>query len=104
MKRGAWFLEIRGRAPRQFDELTTQLLDQLPQDEDTWSKLRSKYEVQLRFAIHLARLNRGFGLPAPLAQRIAKLGIPLNFDIYAYQLGVDVVTNAPSMKSENKAR
>jgi hypothetical protein len=82
-KGGAWFLEARGRAPRQVEELVADVLDHLPRDEGVMQRLRDAYDVQLRIALHLGGFNEGFNLSPMIVERIAKLGVPMLFDIYA---------------------
>jgi len=84
-KRGGWFLDVRGTAPESADELAVVLLGRLPEDERIWMKLGTLHEVQLRFAIHMHGWNRGFGLSAATAAKIARLHADLVFDIYAHE-------------------
>lgn len=83
-KGGAWFYELRGEAPQGPAELSAALLDQLPDDAQIWAKLSERYDVQLRYGIHMTGWNRGFDLPADVAVRIARLRAAVMFDIYAY--------------------
>jgi hypothetical protein len=80
---GAWFLEIRGGAPDGPDVQLRKLLMRLPYSEDVWRKLRSRYEVQLRFGIFMCGWNKGFDLDPDLVVRLGKMGVKLDFDIYA---------------------
>ena len=82
-KRGGWFLQLRSRAPRQVNELVADLLDRLPRDEGVMQRLRDAYEVQLRIALHLGGFNQGFEVSPGIVERIAKLKVPMLFDIYA---------------------
>ncbi len=83
-KRGAWLLEVRGTTPEGPEELVAKLLGQLRSDEAVWLKLGERYEVQLRFGIHMTGWNRGFDLSAELVERVARLHAKVGFDIYAY--------------------
>lgn len=80
---GAWFLEIRGDAPEGPDAQLRNLLMRLPDSEDIWRELRSRYKVQIRFGIFMCDWNKGFNLAPDLIIRLAKMGIELDFDIYA---------------------
>ncbi|UCH21780.1 MAG: DUF4279 domain-containing protein [Deltaproteobacteria bacterium] len=80
---GAWFLEIRGEAPEGPDVQLRKLLMRLPDSEDVWRKLRSRYEVQLRFGIFMSGWNKGFDLAPDLIVRLAKMGVELDFSIWA---------------------
>lgn len=82
-KGGGWFLNVRGRAPEDPEELSLRLLDRLPRDESTWIKLGELHEVQLRFAIHKTGWNRGFDFSPATVDRVALLHARLVFDIYA---------------------
>lgn len=83
-KRGGWFLELRGTAPEEPEELAAKLLGQLPSDEGVWQKLSQLYEVQLRLAFHMTGWNRGFDLSAGLVAMIARLHASVSVDIYSY--------------------
>jgi hypothetical protein len=82
-KIGAWFLQVRGRAPRRVEDLIADLLDRLPDDETVMHKLRETYRVQLRIALHLGGFNEGFDLTAKLVEKLAALKVSVGFDIYA---------------------
>jgi hypothetical protein len=82
-KRGAWFLDVRGKAPEGPEELSLRLLDLLPRDESVWIKLGELHEVQLRFALHKTGWNKGFDFSPGTAARIALLHARLVFEIYA---------------------
>ena len=60
-----------------------EVLDQLPSAGDVMQRLRDSYEVQLRIALHLGGFNEGFDLSPEVVERIAKLSVPMVFDIYA---------------------
>jgi hypothetical protein len=83
-KRGGWFLQRRGKAPEGPEELVAKLLSQLPEDEAVWLKLDERYEVQVRFGIHMTGWNRGFDLSPDLIAKVARLHARVGFDIYAY--------------------
>ena len=84
LKKGAWLLEVRGKAPTSADELLADLLSRIPRDENVWIALRERFDVQLRFAVHMTGWNRGFGVSAAMITAIAKLHAELVLDIYAY--------------------
>ncbi len=79
-RRGVWLLDNDGTADP--EELTCKLLDRLPKDEGTWVKLAKRYDVQLRFGLHLQRWNRGLDFTPQLVARMAKLHARIIFDIY----------------------
>jgi hypothetical protein len=77
-------LEVRGEAPTSAEELVALLLSRVPRDEAVWAKLSERFDVQLRFGVHMAAWNRGFELSAAIVATIATLRAPILFDIYAY--------------------
>ena len=81
--KGAWLLTLRGTAPLGPEQLATALLDQLPSDERTWAGLAERFDVQLRFGVHMSGWNKGLDLSAAILRRLAGLGAKLVFDIYA---------------------
>jgi hypothetical protein len=83
-RHGAWFLEQRGRAPLQPDELTKALLDQLPTAPQCWRSIRERFEIRLVYGVHFSGWNKGFDLPGVLVARIAAIGATMGFDLYAY--------------------
>src|SRR4051812_17987151 len=84
MRHGAWFLQVRGEAPDGPERQLTKLLRQLPDSVKIWKELNRKYTVQIRFGLHMSGWNKGFGFTPSLVDRIAKMGVALQFDIYAY--------------------
>lgn len=80
---GAWFLSARGAPPETVETLTAALLDRLPADERVWAELAARYDVQLRYGIHIGGFNQGFDLSPSLVRRIAGLHASVGFDIYA---------------------
>ena len=81
---GAWFLNLRGFAPTGPEELIRRLLMKLPPDKPRWQELVSKFDVQLRIAIHFTAWNKGFELSPEVVSDIGKLGARVDFDLYAY--------------------
>lgn len=83
-KIGAWILEIRGETPKEPEDLTAALLDQLPQAKFVWTELASRYRVELRYGLHMVSWNRGLHLSHGIVERIAKTQAKVGFDIYAH--------------------
>jgi uncharacterized protein DUF4279 len=81
---GAWFLQVRGESPDGPEVQLAQLLKQLPRQARIWKELNRKYTVQLRFGLHMTGWNKGFGFTPDLVNRIAKMRVELQFDIYEY--------------------
>lgn len=81
---GVWILALRGQAPREPEELTTALLDQLPEGDGVWVELAARYCIQLRYGLHMEAWNRGFALSPALLTRVARMHAEMDFDIYAY--------------------
>jgi hypothetical protein len=83
MPHGAWFLEVRGNAPDGPDVQLGKLLTLLPDSVDIWEELTRVYIVRLSICLGFAGWNKGFSFPADLIARAAKIGLGLDFDIYA---------------------
>lgn len=83
-RHGAWVLEVRGEAPDSPEVQLAKLLKKLPYSKKLWKELNSKYTVRICFGLHMMGWNKGFGFRPDLIDRIAKMGIELAFDIYAY--------------------
>ncbi|HVY31548.1 MAG TPA: DUF4279 domain-containing protein [Polyangiaceae bacterium] len=86
-KLGAWFLQERANPPATVDDLLGRLFARVPERPDAWRSLAVEFDVQVRFSIFLAEWNRGFSVSKPHLQRLAAMGVSLEFDIYADQLG-----------------
>jgi hypothetical protein len=82
--RGAWILEVRGEPPDTPDVLTRKLLMMVPVNPEIWKQLQERFEIQIRYGIHMSGWNKGFGLPRDLIDSMAVLGADVEFDIYAY--------------------
>jgi len=81
---GAWFLEVRGGAPDGPGVQLETLLSKLPQSADVWRQLSARYTVELRMALHFQGWNKGFGFNKLVIERLAALGIDLEFELFAY--------------------
>lgn len=84
MRHGAWFLEVRGKDPNGPDFQLRKLLMKLPVSEKVWKELNRRYQVKLNFGLHFSGWNKGFEIDHDLVARVAKMGIEIGFDIYAY--------------------
>ncbi len=83
-QQSAWFFEQEGQAPCTAEDIIKKILSNVSTDSALWQALSSRYEVQLRIAIHMENWNKGFDLSAEMIQTIARLGAKMVFDIYAY--------------------
>lgn len=86
---GAWLLSVGAKAPTEPEELLDALLSKLPADGAVWTGLHQRFTVRLGFGLFLDAWNRGFELSPKTLQRVAKIGVPLGFDIYAEWLEDD---------------
>ena len=84
MPHGAWLFEVRGVAPDGPAVQIEALLAKLPHSAHVWRELVEQYTVQLRVALHMQGLNKGFSLSKQLTSRLAALGVDVEFDLYAY--------------------
>ena len=83
-KRSAWLLNHKGDSPITAEEIIREILSKISADSGIWKELSSRYDVQVRIAIHMENWNKGFDLSAETVQQIADLGAKMVFDIYAY--------------------
>ncbi len=83
-KQSAWLFNKKGEAPTTAEEIIREILSNLSTDAAAWKEISSKYDVQVRIAIHMENWNKGFDLSAETVQQIANLGAKMVFDIYAY--------------------
>ena len=79
-------LAVRDPAKRaeQLADAVEMLLAQLPESAQIWRELSERYTVQLRLALHMEGWNKGFTLTKQLTNRLAALGVDVEFDLYAY--------------------
>lgn len=82
-KTGAWILRVAGKAPKEPEELTMALLNQLPEDDFVWAELSARHDIRLNYGLFIDAWNRGFDLSPELTARIARLRAGMGFDIYA---------------------
>lgn len=83
-KKSAWLFNQKGEAPITAEEIIREILSKVSTDSRFWKELSSRYDVQVRIAIHMENWNKGFDLSAEIIQQIASLGAEMVFDIYAY--------------------
>jgi hypothetical protein len=83
--KGAWFLQVRGEPPNTPEILTRKILTMVPSNREIWNQLKKRFDVQLRYGIHMSGWNKGFGLPHDLIASMAVLGVDVEFDLYAYE-------------------
>ena len=84
MPHGAWFLRVEGQSPKGPGEHIHELLLRLPTSTKIWAELRERYTAKVSVAIHMVGWNKGFELQATQIERLASLGLHLDFDIYTY--------------------
>jgi hypothetical protein len=95
LRRGGWFLDVRGERPDGPEELAIRLLERLPKGERVWVELAASYDVEVRFTLHTTGWNRGFELSSRTAARLALLHAQLVFEIYADDQLTDTAEEAP---------
>lgn len=79
---GAWLFTVEARPPLGPDDALIALLDTLSLPSAEWIALQREFRVLLRIAIHMDGWNRGFGLSTQTVQRVATIGLPIDFDLY----------------------
>lgn len=82
--KGAWLLTEHGRDAETAEVIIDRVLKRLPEDVEIWRDLRTRYDIQLRFGLHMTGWNKGFSILPEQVTRIAELGASMEFDIYAY--------------------
>lgn len=82
-KQGAWLLTVDGEAPKTASELLADLLGRVPDDESLWSSISDRWQVSVGFGLFLDAWNRSLVIDAALIQRLARMRVALDFDIYA---------------------
>jgi Domain of unknown function (DUF4279) len=81
---GAWLHEVKSEVVPDAPELALAcLLDRLPPDRSLWARLVRQYEIRFFFCIGFEGWNKGFTLTARTIRRVARLGVRLEFDLYA---------------------
>jgi len=65
--------------------LTRKLLMMVPSDPEIWKQLHDKFEIQIRYGIHMSGWNKGFGLSRQIIEWIKILRADIEFDIYTYE-------------------
>jgi hypothetical protein len=80
---GAWLSEAESEEEPDAPDLALgRLLDRLPTDPGLWARLNRDYEVRIFFRIDLEGWNKGFTLESATLQRLAAIGVRLDFDLY----------------------
>ena len=81
---GAWLYKVDSDVAPDAPELALRhLLDRLPSDRVLWTQLGQRYDIRISFRIGFGGWNKGFALSARNIQRVAALGVCLDFDLYA---------------------
>lgn len=81
---GAWLLKERGEAPNGPEQLIRRLMMKLPVEHAVWAELSSRFDVQLRIAIHFTGWDRGFDLTSETVTAMGRLHATVGFDLYGY--------------------
>lgn len=82
-KRGVWLLSVEGTAPQTADELTAAIFERISLDDQVWSALAARFDIQMRYGVFVNAWNRGLDLNSDLVQKLAIIRASLVFDIYA---------------------
>jgi hypothetical protein len=81
---GAWLLTVEVNAPQGPDEAISELLARLPKARGAWQSITDQYSVSIRVGIHTSGWNRGFALSADVLAQLARIEVPVDFDLYLY--------------------
>ncbi len=81
---GCWTHRVEGAGPGDPADLALgSLLDRLPSEASFWAPLGQRYQIRIFFCIGFKGWNKAFTLSAGNVQRVARLGVRLDFDLYA---------------------
>lgn len=69
--------------PTTASELLGDLLARLPDDDVLWSSLSAQYDTSVGFGVFMGGWNRSMVIDAALVERLARMKVAVDFDIYA---------------------
>jgi hypothetical protein len=105
---GCWTHKVESAGPgNPADQALAGLLDRLPSDPSLWACLVQSYQIQIFFPVGFMDCNKGFGLSALNVQRVAALGLGLEFGLYAHdKMPPELLTilNSPSGGPDRRPR
>ena len=83
LARGVWILERRGFGgdAASLDRLLRKLLEDLSPSDSVWTRIRERFQVELRVALHLGSWNEGTAVEPSTLAAMAHLKIPLLLDV-----------------------
>lgn len=81
-KTGRWSISATKREPEDLEGQIFELLNQLTQNMDVWSKLSTRYKTQLFCGIFMGSSNDGLPLSPKALFALGQRGITLDLDIY----------------------
>lgn len=81
---GYWNLSLDVTEPEGPEEGIVRLFELLPAETEFWTRLNQSYDVYLCIAFTMHTYNSGFGLSSALQTEIARRGLRVDYDIYAF--------------------
>lgn len=81
-KSGMWRFSATRREPEDLEAQIFEILEQLNQDLDVWTKLSARYKPDLYCGIFMGNSNDGLSLSSKALFWLGIRGIDLNLDIY----------------------
>lgn len=81
-KTGAWLLRVDCAAPTTASALLEDMLARVSDDDALWSSLSLQYETSVGFGVFLSGWNRSMVLDARSVQRLARMKVTVDFDVY----------------------
>ncbi len=81
-KFGMWQLSVADSTPENIEDQIDQLLGQLTNNLDIWSKIANQFKVDLFCGLFMAGGNEGLHLSPQILVAIGQRGIVLGLDIY----------------------
>jgi Domain of unknown function (DUF4279) len=82
-KFGMWRLQASETAPADLDAQVLEILAKASQDTSVWTKIASRFDIDLFCGWFLEKENEGLGISASTLRELGARGIELSLDIYA---------------------
>lgn len=80
---GLWALQVDVTAPEDAETAVARLLAMLPAGTEFWANLQGRYRIELNLTVVVKAWNRGFVMPAPVVEELARRGLSLTVEVYA---------------------
>ncbi len=92
-KHGAFLLTREAESQEQVSRVLEDLFALLPDSEELWASLKSRFKLQVRFGAGIYRTYSGFGVSAAQIDRLARMRVDVEIDVYLMR---EEATQSPS--------